>query len=86
MPSSYTLGSHLEGLVRRLVESGRYASASEVVRDGLRLLEQREALHAAKLEALRADITAGLAAGPSAPLDMDEIKAEAHQRRAASGG
>ena len=33
MPSSYTLGDHYEKFVRELVESGRYNSASEVLRD-----------------------------------------------------
>ena len=42
MPSSYTIGQHYEGLVRQLVESGRYASASEVLREGLRLIEEWE--------------------------------------------
>jgi antitoxin ParD1/3/4 len=80
MPSSYTLGEHFEGLVRGLVDSGRYASASEVVRDALRLLEEREQLREAKLVALRADIAAGLDSGPAEPLDMAEIKAAARQR------
>lgn len=81
MPSSYTLGSHWEQFVQEMVASGRYASASEVMRDSLRLLEEREHMRAAKLEALRADIQEGLASGPSAPLDMNEIKREARRHR-----
>jgi antitoxin ParD1/3/4 len=41
MPSSYTLGPHYEDFVRSQLESGRYSSASEVLRAGLRLLEER---------------------------------------------
>jgi putative addiction module CopG family antidote len=52
MPSSYTLGGHFERFVDSLVKSGRYASASEVMRDSLRLLEGREQLREVKLEAL----------------------------------
>lgn len=85
MPSSYTLGRHFEDLVKRLTESGRYATASEVVRDGLRLLEQREAINQAKLDALRADIAAGLE-GPLEPLDMSAVKAEARQGKAVRRG
>ena len=77
MPSSYTLGAHYERFIKELVASGRYASASEVVRDGLRLLEEREQLHAAKLETLRSEIRAGLESGPAEPHDMASIKAEA---------
>jgi antitoxin ParD1/3/4 len=40
-------------LVERLVETGRYQNASEVLRDGLRLLEQRDAEDRARLSALR---------------------------------
>jgi putative addiction module CopG family antidote len=42
MPSSYAIGPHFEALIQRLIESGRFANASEVVRAGLRLLEEQE--------------------------------------------
>lgn len=77
MASSYTLGTHYEGFIRELLESGRYASASEVVRDGLRVLEEREQLRAAKLEALKAAINDGFASGDPEDLDMASIKTEA---------
>ena len=85
MPSSYTLGAHYERFVRDLVASGRYASASEVMRDGLRLVEEREQVRAAKLDALRRDIREGLDGGAPEPLDMAAIKAEARRRMAAKG-
>ncbi len=66
MPSSYNIGPHYETLVRSLVESGRYASASEVLRDGLRLLEERDA----KLRALRDEIRKGLDSGPAIPAEV----------------
>ncbi len=84
MPSSYTLGKHFERFIGSLVKSGRYASASEVMRDGLRLLEEREKLREAKLEALRRDIATGLNSGPSEPLDMAMLKAEARKQRNAA--
>lgn len=82
MPSSYTIGDHFETFVSKLTESGRYASASEVLRDGLRLLEKREEERSAKLDTLRRDIAEGMASGESEPLDMAAIKREA--RKAAS--
>jgi antitoxin ParD1/3/4 len=82
MPSSYTLGERFETFVKELVKSGRYVSASEVMRDGLRLLEERENLREeAKLTALRRDIEDGLSSGRSEPLDMEAILAEARQQR-----
>lgn len=47
-------------LVEKLVESGRYQNGSEVLREGLRLLEQREAEDRAKLKALREAAKVGL--------------------------
>jgi antitoxin ParD1/3/4 len=44
---------HQQKLIDTLVSSGRYQNASEVLRDGLRLVERREAEDAAKLKALR---------------------------------
>ncbi|RUT34442.1 type II toxin-antitoxin system ParD family antitoxin [Arsenicitalea aurantiaca] len=81
MPSSYTIGAHYEAFVREMVESGRYASASEVLRDGLRLMEEREQLRALKLDALRQAIAEGLEGEPE-PLDIEAIIAEARHRKA----
>lgn len=76
MPSSYTIGEHYEKFVRELVGSGRYASASEVLRDGLRLIEEREQLRAIKLQALRDAIQEGLDSGDAGPWSVEDIKAE----------
>jgi len=83
MPSSFTLGEHYESFIKELVTSGRYASASEVMRDSLRLMEEREQLREAKLRALRASIQQGLDSGPSELLDMNKIRAKARQRQTA---
>lgn len=53
--TSITLGSHFDEFITKRVENGRYGSASEVVRAGLRLLESTET----KLEMLRAMLTEG---------------------------
>lgn len=43
MPSSFALGEHFENFIKAMVTSGHYNNASEVVRDGLRALEDRQA-------------------------------------------
>ncbi|WP_413730102.1 type II toxin-antitoxin system ParD family antitoxin [Sodalis sp. RH22] len=53
------LTDHQHEMVERLVNSGRYQNASEVLRDGLRLLEQREDVEEAKLDALKAAAQVG---------------------------
>lgn len=83
MPSSYTLGEHYEKFVRELVESGRYNSASEVLRDGLRLMEDAEILRKVRTEELKKLIQEGLDSGESEPWDVEEIKAEGRRRLAA---
>jgi antitoxin ParD1/3/4 len=70
MPTSVALSSHFEGFVRRQVESGRYNNASEVVRAGLRLLEDQQKQAELQLEAMKAAIAAGLASGPAIAADQ----------------
>ena len=54
MPTrNVVLTEHHEEIIDRLVKSGRYQNASEVLREGLRLIERRENHEAAKLEGLR---------------------------------
>lgn len=78
MPSSYILGEHFEAFIKDQIKQGRYASASEVVRDALRVLEDRERLRAAKLEALRADIQRGASSG--AGIDAAAVFTEVRER------
>jgi antitoxin ParD1/3/4 len=54
MPTrNVVLTTHHESIIETLVNSGRYQNASEVLREGLRLIEARETLEAAKLQALK---------------------------------
>lgn len=78
MPTSVALSPHFENFIRQQVDSGRFNNASEVVRAGLRLLEEREAEQAAKLQALRDAIAVGLASGPSLSEEevFDELEAK----------
>jgi antitoxin ParD1/3/4 len=55
-----SLTPELERLIHRKVESGLYLSASEVVREALRLLEERDRLNALKLDELRKEIQIGI--------------------------
>ena len=86
MQSSYTLGEHFEEFIRKQVEGGRYASASEVLRDALRLLEDEQNRKQASLDALRGEIEKGRKSGKPKPagevLDRLERKfTQATQRR-----
>ena len=61
MPArNVSLTAHLADFLDQNVESGRFSNASEVVREGLRLLEQRQAEDLAKLDVLRAAVQLGL--------------------------
>ena len=74
-----SLTSKLEELIREKVDSGFYGSASEVVREALRLLDQRDRLQERKLDALRRDIDEGieeLDAGLGEPFDIESIRSE----------
>ena len=69
MSSSYVIGDHFESFIKAQIQQGRYASASEVVRDGLRALEDREMLRAAKLASLRREIQRGADSGAGIPAE-----------------
>ncbi|MDR3489814.1 MAG: type II toxin-antitoxin system ParD family antitoxin [Bradyrhizobium sp.] len=65
--TSFALGDHFASFVEVKVAEGRFASASDVVRAGLRLLEEREA----KLSALRTALVEGETSGAATPFDFD---------------
>jgi antitoxin ParD1/3/4 len=69
--TSISLGTHFSEFVEQQVEDGRYASASEVIRAGLRLLEE----HEMQVERLRAAIIEGEESGEPEPFDFDEFLA-----------
>lgn len=83
MPSSYVIGDHFELFIKEQIQQGRYASASEVVRDGLRALEDQEKLRTVKLEALRQEIQRGADSG--AGVAAKTVFAAARKRIAQSG-
>lgn len=75
-----SLTPQLESFVKQKVAAGMYNSVSEVMREALRLLEERDALKSMKMEALRRDVHEGLREldrGEGSPLDMDTVKARA---------
>jgi len=82
VPMNISLTPHLEAMIREKVESGSYNSASEVVREALRLLEEGDQLRALKMQRLRRDIQEGLESGPSARFDPQEIKHTAREKKA----
>jgi len=63
MPTSVALTPHFEAFIREQIESGRYNNTSEVIRAGLRALEERE--QQMKLESLQEAIIAGINSGES---------------------
>ena len=74
-----SLTPQLENLVKEKVATGMYNSVSEVVREALRLLSERDSLQAMKLEALRQDIAQGIDSldkGEGKSLDIEGIKAK----------
>lgn len=79
-----SIGQRWQDFVERIVRDGRYGSASEVVREGLRLVEEREA----KLLALRATLDASIAQGgvvTDEEIDADLAVARAELRRQGYG-
>lgn len=84
MGININLTPQLEEMVRQKVNSGLYTSASEVVREALRLMEEKDRLREAKLEQLRHDIQEGLASGPAVAWDVAEIKRQGRAKQASA--
>jgi antitoxin ParD1/3/4 len=70
-----SLGEHWNSLIEALIKSGRYASVSEIMRDSLRLLEERDAN--SKLQFLRTALIEGEESGDAGELHMETIRLEA---------
>jgi len=69
MTLNVSLTPQLEELVKAKVASGMYNSASELVRDALRLLEERDQVREMRLQALRKAVQEGIDSGPGIPAD-----------------
>ena len=76
--TSVNLGDHFETFVGARVANGRYGSASEVIRAGLRLLED----HELQQDALRQALIEGEQSGPAQPFDRQAFQADMKARHA----
>lgn len=90
MPTSVALTPHFEALTQQFVASGRYNNVSEVIWDGLRLLEARALEESAKLAALKGavrkgidDIENGHVTTLNTPQDIESFVRQAGQRASA---
>lgn len=79
MPSSYVVGEHFERFIKEQLEEGRYSSASEVVRDGLRLLEEQEQLRQLRVLELRKAVEESRA-DPRPAVAADEVLARLRRK------
>jgi antitoxin ParD1/3/4 len=73
--TSFILGDHFDAFVASQVAAGRYQNAADVIRSGLRLLEERET----RLRALNHALIEGEQSGVAGLLDMEQIKRRARK-------
>jgi len=79
--TSISLGNYFESFVKSRIAEGRYKNASEVIRAGLRLLEEREN----KVQALKNAIQEGIDSGINEDFDADEFLKELKARKNNNG-
>lgn len=75
--TSFSLGEHFTKFIDQKVSQGRFGSASEIVRAGLRLLEEREN----KVEALRSALIEGEESGPARKFEVDKFLSSVKKRK-----
>lgn len=80
---SVALTPEMADMVRNAVNSGEYASGSEVIRDALREWKLKRVLHQRQIEQVRRQWQEGLDSGRAEPFDADDIKQEVRERSAA---
>jgi len=80
MSTNVSLTPELEKFLQKKVKSGGYKSVSEVIREGLRLLKEKDKENEIKLKALKLEIQKGIQSGPSSPLNIESIKEQGRKR------
>jgi antitoxin ParD1/3/4 len=80
--TSITLSEHFDGFIASQIAAGRYSNASEVIRSGLRMLEE----HEQRVDALRKALIEAEEGGDAGPLDFDEIRRKARERAGLAPG
>ena len=83
MPRSYALGSDFDALIDGLLKDGRFSDASEVLREGLRLVEEQEKRRASRTAELRR-LVEEARSDPRPPVEADEALARLEARYAAA--
>ena len=79
--TSITLGNHFEDFIKSRISTGRYRNASEVIRAGLRLLEEEED----KFTALRQAIQEGIESGIAEDFEPEEFLQKLKAQRSSNG-
>jgi antitoxin ParD1/3/4 len=80
MSTNVSLTPELEKYLQKKVQSGGYKSVSEVIREGLRLLKEKDKETEIKLRTLKLEVQKGLESGNSSLLNMDSIKEQGRKR------
>jgi antitoxin ParD1/3/4 len=83
MAMNISLTPQLEEMIRQKIASGSYSSASEVVREALRLMELEDQMRELKLQRLREEIQKGFESGPASEFQSGEAKKLGRKRLAA---